>query len=490
MMIEKFVRLRTSFKAMKNANKKSVKRAVYMTLFLQLLNLYFTYLNNFADNSNAINHVDSNLANQIDLVKSHLSFDSLTDYDNLKMLNELLKKTIDIFEKNGLVYWIIGGTLLGAIRDKGLVQWDDDADLCLMHQDFERFLQLESQFIEANISILNYKRLGFFKLYDLNGKNFLDSDNVLSKYPFIDVFFFRRSKHRLFQHVIKYSSDKVAFLKKNFARTNIFSWSDVFPLKKYQFEDYEIMGPNNPYEYLNRVYPGWRSKVRIHRHFKTKEQNNQKFSINYDLSKKPYLWIYLNQSITINKYFRIIERYYIYYSDSFEIVVINSRNILSYLPEIFPIFSHLEKAKFQREIFMLLLLYKYGGLFVDSSVILKANMESVMNKLKRYYFVGFGCEHDLEACYGKPSITLVLASRAKNLLIENILKRVFSKLIEYFSLDEMPTKILIWKELDRLIKLYNYEYYHYFRTKYSKLNESNYVQSILDNNGSEILLIL
>lgn len=52
-----------------------------------------------------------------------------------------LIKTIDsISEKYGIDYYLISGSCLGAIRHGGFIPWDDDIDIALMRDDYERFL--------------------------------------------------------------------------------------------------------------------------------------------------------------------------------------------------------------------------------------------------------------------------------------------------------------------------------------------------------------
>ena len=50
----------------------------------------------------------------------------------------LLEKYIEICSKYNLRYYALGGTLLGAVRHKGFIPWDDDMDLgmprnCLLY---------------------------------------------------------------------------------------------------------------------------------------------------------------------------------------------------------------------------------------------------------------------------------------------------------------------------------------------------------------------
>lgn len=60
----------------------------------------------------------------------------------------ILKVLINICNRHGLTYYIYGGTLLGAIRHKGFIPWDDDVDIAMPRKDFEKLKLFEAELPE------------------------------------------------------------------------------------------------------------------------------------------------------------------------------------------------------------------------------------------------------------------------------------------------------------------------------------------------------
>ena len=62
--------------------------------------------------------------------------------EHKQIMLEILQAFASFCEENGLKYYLDAGTLLGAVRHKGFIPWDNDMDICLMRPDYDRMVEI------------------------------------------------------------------------------------------------------------------------------------------------------------------------------------------------------------------------------------------------------------------------------------------------------------------------------------------------------------
>jgi lipopolysaccharide cholinephosphotransferase len=115
--------------------------------------------------------------------------------DKVKHLElKILKYVDEICSKNNIKYYLIGGTLLGAIRHRGFIPWDDDIDIVMFREDYNKFIELTNNrsdvyFIQNFMTDSSYTR--YITKIRLNGTSFVEKgvkDLSMHHGIFIDIF--------------------------------------------------------------------------------------------------------------------------------------------------------------------------------------------------------------------------------------------------------------------------------------------------------------
>lgn len=105
---------------------------------------------------------------------------------------ELLKKFHSFCVENNIRYFISHGTLLGAIRYKGFIPWDDDVDLLVPREDYDRLLSIYQD--SEQYQLISYERnpgyfFPFAKFCDMTTRKVEENlDNGVNHGLAIDVF--------------------------------------------------------------------------------------------------------------------------------------------------------------------------------------------------------------------------------------------------------------------------------------------------------------
>ena len=86
------------------------------------------------------------------ILKTRKDGTSITVRDVQLVLLEMLKDIDALCKKHNIRYWLTGGSALGAVRHKGFIPWDDDADIGMLREDYEKFQRVVHELGDAYIT--------------------------------------------------------------------------------------------------------------------------------------------------------------------------------------------------------------------------------------------------------------------------------------------------------------------------------------------------
>lgn len=247
-----------------------------------------------------------NQKNHIKVIENGIEYYSVTGLDEVKKeMLRLLSIINAIAVEKGISYWIDGGSLIGVLRHDGFIPWDDDLDISLFKEDYNKLVYELSRYSEENDdAYLFYKApqthhtCNYFAsktLYtrtqgsaisvpvkvDIRPLNTIsrtqssleenlklrDIANILiynKSYGYADKIPNGKTEIKRFFEYYNNSYgltnprlDNVTFSHPYFEFSSQFDlkYSDIFPLKKHKFENIEVFIPNN-YHYIQTVLYG------------------------------------------------------------------------------------------------------------------------------------------------------------------------------------------------------------------------------------------
>lgn len=227
---------------------------------------------------------------------------------------ELGKEFDKICRKHNIPYYMLGGTMLGALRHKGIIPWDDDMDFGIPRQYYRQFEEYALKELPETFKFITYKNseytcLGFGKIYDsttvfpelytiktneilgvnidifpldyTNGRTDIFSRNFLGRslFKFQKLLFVNATNRPMIkrilafvlQNLFKIKRDRIPtyiekLMSRQTKRTHLFNLSGAWAMKElvsveifgkpteYEFEDTKFYGVKDADAYLNQLY--------------------------------------------------------------------------------------------------------------------------------------------------------------------------------------------------------------------------------------------
>lgn len=98
-------------------------------------------------------------------------------------LVETFKESIEFLDSHNLTYYLACGTMLGAIRHKGLIPWDDDIDIYMPREDYNKLLALKDKLDKTNLDILSLNTKNYYQAF----AKFINKKTTILEYDFMPI---------------------------------------------------------------------------------------------------------------------------------------------------------------------------------------------------------------------------------------------------------------------------------------------------------------
>lgn len=259
------------------------------------------------NNHNKLNELETHYK-MLDLIFSNCDIKATGVMRQIQLLLlELLRLFDNICKKHDITYWLDYGTLLGAVRHGGFIPWDDDLDISMLRQDYNKFIKVFPKEIEnipelsdkliiskltkphedypENANTLDILNEGTFLLFfqcafkkpyvhfDVFPKDYIENEGLTpqrneiqqnlqvelrekiskNEWTFDEGLKIQNQKMKFTHEKTNQISDSIDGLHNNICN-RIYPTEDIFPLSSINFEEYSFSCPKNVENYLPLIY--------------------------------------------------------------------------------------------------------------------------------------------------------------------------------------------------------------------------------------------
>lgn len=92
-------------------------------------------------------------------------YEDLSLRDAQMLMVDILQDVHNLCEKYGIKYFLDAGTLIGAVRHKGFIPWDDDVDIGMPREDYNKFLEIAKKELPDHLFLQTFETDKYYDVY-------------------------------------------------------------------------------------------------------------------------------------------------------------------------------------------------------------------------------------------------------------------------------------------------------------------------------------